>query len=235
MRLISLILALVSANLMAADQPGTAAAPSNLPGVYRQFTPPPTAVPTPVPSGIGTVRYVVHKDTMALALRGGAAVPLGDLSKYAQTGYSAGLGLIYGASNLIDVAFELDYAAMPYKLTVSAQPMTSTGIGVKAILKALSDQKLGVYFDGGMGYYFVNVAVDVDKGPSPLNPAIRLTEPGYKSSGGMGFNLGMIINYQFTPNFAASLSADATQISLSGGTSDTPLFLTPSLNIAYTF
>jgi len=234
-RLMMLFAALPALAFAGPMDPAPAAAASNIPGVYQKYAPPPTRVPTPNTQGASVAHFEMHKDTMALALKAGAAVPLGDLAKNNTAGWSAGLDVVYGASALVDAAFGLSYASMPYKLTVSAQPQTSLGLGVRAILKALQDRKLSVNFSGGMGYYFENVAVDVDKGPDPANPNLRLTEPGYKSAGGMGFLLGAAVNFQFTPNFAAAVTADAVQVSLGGGTSDTPLYLTPNLTVSYTF
>jgi hypothetical protein len=217
------------------DTPATAS-PYNANGVYQPYRPAATPSPTPVQSyGISAAHYEVYKDTMSVDLKLGVALPMGDLAANNNTGWSGGLGLVYGASSLVDGAFEISYASMPYKLTVSAEPQTSLGVGVKAILKVLKDQQLSVNIEGGLGYYFEHVAVDEDAGPSPINPAIRLTVPGYKDSSGMGFTLGLAICYQWTPNFAVQAVADATQVNLDGGTGDTPLYMTPSLNLKYTF
>jgi hypothetical protein len=137
----------------------------------------------------------------------------------------------------VDAAFGLSYASMPYKLTSAAQPQTSMGIGVKALVKVLKDRKLNVSAEGGMGYYLQNVAVEVDKEPKQVDPVtgLNLTEVKYQNSGGIGFVLGLSAAFQFTPNFSVGASANATQVSLGGGTKDTPLFLIPSLNLTYTF
>jgi hypothetical protein len=237
MRLIVALVAIVAGRAYAGPMDGQPApSPYNANGVYQPYRPMATAVPTPAPSyGISAAHYEVYQDTLSVDLKVGAALPMGDLAANNNTGWSGGLGLVYGASSLVDGAFELSYASMPYKLTVSAQPQTSMGIGVKAILKLLHDQQLSVNVEGGLGYYFEHVAVDEDAGPSPVNPAIRLTVPGYKDSNGMGFSLGLAIQYQVTPHFAVQALADATQVNLDGGTGDTPLYMTPSLNFKYTF
>lgn len=236
MRLLFALLLLSAAPAFADsfDAP-VASSPANVPGLYQKLTPPPTAVPTPLPGNTISATVVeMHQDTMSLAIEGGAALPLGDMAKYNTAGYSVGLDLIYGASAIVDGAFFMSYASMPYSLTTAAQPQTSTGLGVKAIIKVLHDQKLSINVDGGIGYYFVNVATNPQIG---IDPKTQLPILGtvYQTQGGVGFDLGLEAALHFTPKFAASLKVEAVQVSLDGGTGTTSQYVMPSVGITYTF
>jgi hypothetical protein len=246
MRLLFLTLLFLAGSLKAADPSlaPTAQPAAALPGVYQAYTPPPTAVPTPAAAPAAAeraMRISLHKDTMSLDLRGGGAVPLGDMAKVSNAGWSAGGELVYGASELVQVAFFVDYASIPYKLTTAAKPQTSLGIGLKALVDFFPKSKFLLGISGGLGYFNENYAtspVRLDAlGQPVVDPATNeaLHDTVYKAGGGMGFELGAMLGMKFTPHFATVVRLDAVQVSLSGGTGDTPQFLMPTLNLLYTF
>jgi hypothetical protein len=239
------VLALAAGSLHAGSSYAPLApTPVPLPGVYRNYAPPRTPQPTPQ-ADLSVSHIEVHQDSLSIDFKGGAALPMGDLAKSNGAGFSAGMDLIYGASSVVDGAFSLSYASMPYlplQASSSADlpstpssPQTSIGLGLKAIVKLMQDTKLAVSVDGGLGYYFENVATAKQINGAVDSNNLPILTTVYESSGGIGFTLGLQAAYKFTPSFNAFLSADVTQVSLNGGTGDTPLYLSPSLGITYTF
>jgi hypothetical protein len=233
MRLFFVLLLLSSVSAFADSSYAPLAYPtSNVPGLYRRAALP-TPVPTPMDS-LSVTHIEMTQDNMSIAVDVGAAMPLGTMAKNNSTGLNAGLDVIFGVSPLVDLAFSMSYASMPYSLTTAAQPQTATGLGVKALLKVYDDRKLFVDIDGGIGYYFVNSATDQSIG-TDSKTQLPIYGTVYQSEGGLGFNLGLKADYRMTPNLSAFGQVDLVQISLNGGTGATPLFLTPSLGISYMF
>lgn len=233
MRHVFMLFAIAAAAHLGADassyypQAGT---PASLPGLYQRATPAPTPLATP---DLNATHIQLFTPSTYLDLRGGLANPLGNTSNFNASGWSLAGDLVYHASQLVDIGFTVSYASMPYSLTTAAQPLTSMGLGLRAIVNLMSQGDLHFSVDGGMGYYFEDAATVEQVGTTSLGLPINQTV--YQSAGGIGFNLGANLSYYFTPKFSVLASADVISVSQNGGTGTNTLYITPDVGVSYTF
>jgi len=207
-------------------------------GVYRAWTPVPTASPTPAPAGVGVAHFSPHKDWFALTIDGGATVPVGDVSKYNNANAGGSVSAIYGASKDLAVAAMFSYNAMTYKelsaTTGASQPMTSIGVSLMAVYTLFEAEKLAPFVEAGLGYFMINRATQKLDPTAPLTPLPTYVTK-YEGSAGMGFIGGLGASYAITPNFQARLKMDVVSISLAGGTGDNIMFASPTLGLGLKF
>ena len=214
--------------------PGTSAPASNaLPGVYKAYTPPPTPAPAPGERGPQITHVSLAPPDMALSLRGGATMPLGDTAKFNTAGPSGGLDFIYQASDDMGLDAYIDYAGMPYKDSAASQALGIFGGGFRFAYTFFNLEGVRPFARLGVGYYFATRATEVLKGYTPLGKPITALE--YQGASGMGFTGGLGGGYAINDRWEAQLSLDVTSIGLAGGTGDNFLYATPALGIAFTF
>ncbi len=208
-----------------------ASAADALPGVYQQYKP--AATPTPVQDP-GVARVTMHKDSVSVALKGGLASRMGDEAKFHTAGAGGGLDLIFQVSPELAAAFYLGFSSVPYSLTTAAQPMSSFGVGIKAIYDLFEMEGVKGFLMGGMGYQVSSRATQQLISVDPVT-ALPKFETKYQQAGGMAFVGGFGFKYNFTPNFGITGEAAATSVSLAGGTGDSVLLFHPAAGIIYTF
>jgi hypothetical protein len=87
-----------------------APAPGAPRGVYQQYRPQARPTPAAQPGESDVARVKVHKDSVAIALKGGLAARLGEEAKFHTGGWNGGAEFLYQASPDLDAAFFIQYS-----------------------------------------------------------------------------------------------------------------------------
>lgn len=179
---------------------------------------------------------VVNVDTApperwAVSLRGGMAIPAGDLANFARSQAGLGADLYYNLDRRFSLAAFYQYATMPYKNTGSDKPFTSHSLGARALLYVLRASDFAGYLDAGLGLYLVNHAV-VD--PYALNQANKFNAQN-QSESGLGFLAGGGVEFEVFPQISVLADMSFNSLNLGGGTGDNILFAVLAAGVKYGF
>lgn len=214
----------------------TTAAAGTSPSAEAVVTAAPTPVPTPtakpfVPMKGPEKGIKVVAARWAMAVKLGAAVPMGDLGLYNNTGPAANLDLYYHADESISIDTFASYSRQSYKAG-DTQPLDNIGLGVKMLYNFTNLSGVIWYAGAGLAGYYdqrtKQVIADVvnDK---------AIFAPTYDSSAGLGV-LGVFgARYEYENGLGLILEMNVANINLAGGTSDSILLGQPLLGLSYSF
>jgi hypothetical protein len=173
----------------------------------------------------------VLKEHWAVSLRGGMAIPAGDLANFARSQAGLGADLYYNFDPRFSLAAFYQYATMPYKNTGSNQPFSSNSLGGRALLYVLRADDFSGYLDAGLGVYLVNHAV-VD--PKALNLTNNFNATN-QSDAGLGFLAGGGVEFLVFPHVSVLADMSFNSLNLGGGTGDNILYAVLAAGVKYGF
>lgn len=195
---------------------------------YDQPTPEPT--PTPIPAD--SKWFAFHKPYWSLGMKGGGALPLGELSTYNGTGPFGGVDLIYQGTRDLGTNFFFSYSSQPYKLGGGATPLNNIGLGVRLLYQVMQVEALNAWIGAGGGYYITQRTRQVLVQPvtTPVKYAAE-----QQNTGGLGLSFCFGTSYLITDNLAFTIDLSVVNIALAGGTADSVSIGTPALGLRYDF
>jgi hypothetical protein len=176
--------------------------------------------------------FAMYKPYWSLGLKGGAALPLGDLATYNGTGSSFGADIIYQGTRTVGTDLFFSYASQPYKLGGGASPLNSMGFGAKLIYEAMHVEALNAFIGAGAGYFLVQRTKQVLV--QPVTTPVQYTSEG-QSTGGLGLLFCFGSSYLVTRSIAVTIDVNVASIALSGGTADSIGIAMPSAGLRYDF
>ena len=184
-------------------------------------------------AGRSLVVNVDHRlpERWGVALKGGMAIPAGELANFARSQAGVGADLYYNLDRRFSLAASYQYVSMPYKATGSDQPFSCNSLGAKALLYVLRVSDFAAYLDAGLGLYLVNHAV-VD--PYALNAANRFNAQS-QSDAGLGFLAGGGVEFSILPHFNVLADMSLNSLNLGGGTGDNILFAVLAAGVKFGF
>lgn len=206
----------------------TLAAPLFAASPYDQPTPSPT--PTPIPADAKW--FAFHKPYWSLGLKGGAALPLGELSTYNGTGGYGAVDVIYQGTRELGTDFFVSYSTQPYKVGGGASNLNNIGFGVKLLYQVMQVEALNAWVGAGAGYYLTQRTRQVLKQPV-VSPPQYTAEA--QNTGGLGLGFCFGTSYLMTENLALTLDLNLVNVSLAGGTADSITLGHPALGFRYDF
>lgn len=215
-----------------AARPTPAATETPMPSLYKPYATP-EGMATPEPSN--APHYHVGKSgDWGLALRGGAAMPLGGLSTDNSSGGAGGLDVIYRPADKVSVCLEAMAASMPYTTAGGggASPMDDFGGAVKLELEVFRVEALSAWLGFGAGYEICSRTEQVPNLPE-VYPVTFHGEA--QTVSGLAL-LGVVgAGYDFDEHWSLGAEVQVLNLSLQGGTSDDQLVAVPTLGLKYMF
>jgi hypothetical protein len=166
-------------------------------------------------------------------LKAGAALPLGNLSSYAQPGPVLSLDGIYQASSDFDLDVFLTYSSQAYSVAWGAQALNNLGLGLK-LLYHLGEQN-GVRWYAGAGLAAYDDQRSLEVVHQPVIGGVATYDPSPSSSVGLGVLGTLGGRYAFNPHLSLAAELNLVSISLAGGTADNLLLAEPLLGLNYLF
>jgi hypothetical protein len=176
--------------------------------------------------------FAFHKPYWALGIKGGAALPLGELATYNGAGGSFGATLTYQGTREVGTDFFVTYSTQPYKLGGGATPLNNVGLGVRLAYELMRVEALSAWVGAGGGYYMTQRTRQVLK--QPVSTPVQYEAQAQDSSGlGLSFSFGA--SYLMTRALALTLDVSLLNIALAGGTADSIMIGMPSAGLRYDF
>lgn len=190
----------------------------------------PSSSPTPIPTDAKWVAF--FKPYWSLGLKGGAAVPLGELSTYNGSGGLGGADILYQGTRQIGTDFFFLYSTQPYKLGGGATPLNNTGIGVRLLYEVMHVEALNAWVGAGGGYFLTQRTRQVLVEPVTTPPTYKAAD---QNSGGLGLVFCFGTSYRMTRSLALTLDVSVANVALAGGTADNIALGLPSIGLRYDF
>jgi hypothetical protein len=190
----------------------------------------PVATPTPVPAD--TQWFAFHKPYWSLGLKGGGALPLGNLSTYNGTGPSAGLDLIYQGTRKLGTDFFALYSTQPYKLGGGASPLNNLALGLKLLYEVTQVEALNAWVGAGAAYVLTQRTQQVLR--QPVTTPVQY-DPTVQNTGGLGLLFCFGSSFLMTDHVALTMELNVINVALAGGTGDSVLLGLPQAGLRYDF
>jgi hypothetical protein len=176
--------------------------------------------------------FALYKPYWSLGIKGGAALPLGDLATYNGSGSNFGADVIYQGTRTVGTDLFFSYSSQPYKLGGGASPLNAMGFGAKLIYEAMHVEALNAFIGAGAGYFLVQRTKQVLV--QPVTTPVQYTSEG-QSTGGLGLLFCFGSSYLMTRSIAITVDVNVASIALSGGTADSIGIAMPSAGLRYDF
>lgn len=176
--------------------------------------------------------FAFYKPYWSLGIKGGAALPLGDLATFNGSGSSFGADVIYQGTRTVGTDLFVSYASQPYKLGGGASPLNTLGFGIKVIYEVMHVEALNAFIGAGAGYYSVQRTKQVLV--QPVTTPVQYTAES-QSTGGLGLLFCFGSSYLMTRSLAITVDVNVANIALAGGTADSITIALPSAGLRYDF
>lgn len=221
--------------------PYPTAAPTAVPtySPYKAYVAP-TPAPTPADPSVKVAKLSFYKPRWGLSLKGGGAVPLGDLTLYNTSGPAAGLSLLYLPTESMTVDLFTHYSSQGYKFGGGASALTIAGGGIKLAWEIMRVEALSAFAGAGAGYMAVQRTQQV---PVTDSLGVQLKDAGgnlvwsptTQSTGGIALLFCFGIGYDFNRHWGLVLDLNVMNLSLGGGTSDSLMIAQPAIGLKALF
>lgn len=176
--------------------------------------------------------FAMYKPYWSVGLKGGAALPLGDLATYNGSGSSFGADVIYQGNRTVGTDFFVSYSSQPYKLGGGASPLNNLGFGIKLLYEVMHVEALNAWVGAGAGYYLTQRTRQVLV--QPVTTPVQYTAETQSTSGlGLLFCFGT--SYLMTRSLALTVDVNVVNVALSGGTADSVTVGMPAGGLRYDF
>jgi hypothetical protein len=176
--------------------------------------------------------FAFYKPRWSVDLKGGGALPLGDLATYNSTGSSVGADLIYQGTRSVGTDLFISYSSQPYKLGGGASPLNNLGFGLKLLYEVMRVEDLNAWIGAGAGYYLTQRTRQVLV--TPVTTPVQYTADS-QSTGGLGLLFCFGTSYNMSRHVAITLDVSLVNIALSGGTADSITLGLPTAGLRYDF
>jgi hypothetical protein len=173
------------------------------------------------------------KPRWSTELKAGVALPLGNLSSYAQPGPVLSLDGLYQASSDFDLDVFLAGSSQAYSVAWGAQALNNLGLGLKLLYHLGEQNGVRWYAGAGLAAYYDQRSLEVVH--QPVVGGVATYDPTPNSSFGLGVLGTLGGRYAFNPHLSLSAELNIISISLAGGTADTLLLAEPLAGLNYLF